>query len=71
MRTYIETIEGAKRIHEQYGGISHWFICERKDILNAFEMAFEVFLNDKVTIHYEEGNYWVVIEFNNGGNNEQ
>jgi hypothetical protein len=68
MKTYIETIEGAKRIHEQYGGISHSFICERKDVLNAFDMAFHVFPNDKVTIHYGEGNYWVVIEFNNGGN---
>jgi hypothetical protein len=68
MKTYIETIEGAKRIHEQYGGISHSFICKRKDILNAFDMAFQEFPNDKVTIHYGEGNYWVVIEFNNGVN---
>jgi hypothetical protein len=69
MRKYLEIIEGAKRIHEHYlGSISHSFICERKDILNAFDMAFESFPNDKVTIHYEEGNYCVVIEFNNGGN---
>jgi len=69
MRAYIEIIEAAKRIHEYYlGSISHSFICERKDILNAFDMAFKAFPNDKVTIHYEKGNYWVVIEFNNGGN---
>jgi hypothetical protein len=68
MRSYIEKIEGAKRIHEHYpGGICHSFICEKKDILNAFDLAFQAFPNDKVTIHYVEGNYYVVIEFNNGG----
>jgi nicotinic acid phosphoribosyltransferase len=67
MRTYIETIEAAKRIHKHYlGSISHSFICQREDILDAFDMAFKAFPNDKVTIHYEKGNYWVVIEFNNG-----
>jgi hypothetical protein len=69
MRSYIETIEVAKRINEDYPGtISHAFVCERTDILNAFDFAFQAFSNDKVTIHYLEGNYYVVIEFNNGGN---
>ena len=69
MRTYLEIIEVAKRIIEHdSGGISHSFICQREDILDAFDMAFKAFPNDKVTIHYEKGNYWVVIEFNNGDN---
>ena len=69
MKRYIQAIETAKRINEDYPGtISHAFVCERTDILNAFDLAFQAFPNDKVTIHYVEGNYYVVIEFNNGGN---
>jgi hypothetical protein len=40
-------------------------IFDRNDILDAFDMVIEMFPNDKITIHYGEGNYWVVIEFNN------
>lgn len=69
MRTYIETIELAQRIHDNYPGAwSHSFICERNDILDAFDMTFDAFPNAKVTIHYSDVNYWIVIDFKNGGN---
>lgn len=68
MRTYIETIEVAQRIHDNYPGAwSHSFICERKNILDAFDMTREAFQNGKVTVHYGDGDYWIVIDFKNVG----
>lgn len=65
MSEHQDKLTRAKSLYEKYGSISHSMIFDRNDILDAFDMAIAMFPNDKVTIHYGEGNYWVVIEFNN------
>tara|TARA_R110000822_G_scaffold17153_1_gene57901 strand:- start:43 stop:258 length:216 start_codon:yes stop_codon:yes gene_type:complete len=64
MSSYIEKIETAIRIHQNYPGAwSHSMIFQRIDILNAFDMVIEAFPNEKVTIHYRDEKYYILIEF--------
>ena len=64
MSSYIEKIETARRIHDNYPGAwSHSMIFDRSDILDAFDMVIELFTNEKVTIHYQDKKYYVLIEF--------
>ena len=70
MSSYIEKIETARRIHDNYPGAwVHSMIFDRSDILDAFDMVIELFTNEKVTINYQDKKYYVLIEFKNGGNN--
>ena len=70
MSEYQDKLTRAKSLHEKYGSISHSMIFDRNDILDAFDMVIEMFPNDKATIHYGKGNYWVVLEFNNEDSND-
>jgi hypothetical protein len=72
MSSYIEKIETARRIHDNYPGAwSHSMIFDRSDILDAFDMTLKTFPNDKVTIHYEDGKYGILIEFKKESNEQQ
>jgi len=64
MSEYIMKILNAKTLHQNWpGAYSHSMIINRDEVLDALDMAIEMFPDAKVTIHYGKGDYWVVVEF--------
>jgi hypothetical protein len=57
-------ILNAKTLHQNWlGAYSHSMIINRDEVLDALDMAIEMFPDAKVTIHYGESDYWIAIEF--------
>ena len=64
MSEYLMKILNAKTLHQNWpGAYSHSMTINRDEVLDALDMAIEMYPDEKVTIQYGESNYWIVIEF--------